>query len=369
MLPEAFPYQLKVRDFFRSHASTWEFFAAERIREEQLAAFQTDLLKNAHPFSREEEPGLFEKIDRARAALELPDLRVTAYQAPDSQGNGLNVRIVYHPQEARLLLMGPILEKPDEPEMLAFIVHELALVRLYTLMNGEVEIASRIIASIVNHPQSDRVYLETARLFSLYTEIYCDRCAYTVMGDPTPVTSMLLKPAKGRTAGSAGRTAGIGVCELRTRALDLWHSQGEAAMPAITKMVEGVPDLDHLDLFVQRELDDLTYDFLREYLRPEWMRTELIDGLHLQYFPGGAVRAGGPEGGIREVRPPEKVAAAIAGLHPDIRSYFGHVLLDFCLADPSLKDMLSVRALEFAGEMQLSEVYDAICKKELAPKD
>ena len=349
MLPEALPYLLKVRDYFRSHASTREFFAAERVREEQLAASQTDLLKNAHPFSREEAPGFFEKIDRARAALELADLRVTAYRAPDRQGNELSVRIIYFRQEAQLLLIGPILEKLDEQELLAFIAHELALVRLYTLMNGEVEMASRIITSIVNHPQSDRVYLETARLFSLYTEIYCDRCAYTVMGDPIPVISMLHVVGAGR--------------ELRTRALDLWHNEGEAATPAITKMIEGVPDLDHLDLFVQGELNDLTYDFLQEYLRPEWMRTELITGLQRQYFPRGAGRVGGPEDGIREVSRPEKVAAAIAGLHPDIRSYFGYVLLDFCLADPSLKEMLSGRALEFAGEMQLSDVYDAICKK------
>jgi hypothetical protein len=355
MLPEALPYLLKVGDYFRSQASTWEFFAAERVRDEHLAASQADLLKNAHPFSREEAPGFFEKIDRARASLELADLRVTVYRAPDPQINEWSVRIIYIRQEVQLLLIGPILEKLDEQELLAFIAHELALVRLYTLMNGEVEIASRIIASIVNHPQIDRVYLETARLFSLYTGIYCDRCAYTVMGDPAPVITMLHKVGAGR--------------ELRTRALDLWHSQGEAATPAITKMIEGVPDLDHLDLFVQGELNDLTYDFLQEYLRPEWMRTELITGLRQRYFPRGTARADGSADAIREVRQPEKVAAAIAGLHPDIRSYFGYVLLDFCLADPSLKEMLSGRALEFAGEMQLSDVYDAICKKELPLKD
>jgi hypothetical protein len=62
MLPEALPYHLKVRDYFRSHASTWELFSAVRTREEQLAAFQTDLLKNTYQFSREGEPGLFGTI-------------------------------------------------------------------------------------------------------------------------------------------------------------------------------------------------------------------------------------------------------------------------------------------------------------------
>jgi hypothetical protein len=355
MLPETLPYQLKVRDYFRSHASAWEFFAGERTREEQLAAFQTDLLKYTHPFSREGEPGLFEMIDRARVALELADLRVMAYRAADQPGNELNVRSVYLHQEAHLLLVGPVLEKLDGRELLAVIAHELARVRLYTLMNGEMEVASRIITSIANHPQSDRVYLETARLFSLYTEIYCDRCAYAVVEDAAPVISMLLKVGSDR--------------EIRARALQLWDSQGEAATPAIVKMIEGVPDLDHLDASVQEELYDLTFDFLQEFLRPEWVRTDSITALQHQYFPRGAARAGGSADGVREVRPPEQVAAAIAGLHSDIQTYFGYVLMDFVLADPSLKDMLSGRALEFAGEMLLSEIYDTICKKELPFKD
>jgi hypothetical protein len=368
MLPEALPYQLKVRDYFRSHASVWEFFAGARTREEQLAAFRTDLLKNTYPFSREGEPALFEKIDRARAALELADVAVTAYQAADQSGNELSAGIIYLHQEAQLVLMGPVLEKLDERELLAVITHELARVRLYTLLNGELEVLDRIITSIVHHPHSGPVYLETARLFKLYTEIYCDRSAYTVVGDPTPVISMLLKVATGLTKVSVGT-------EIRTRVLELWHGQGEAAAPEIARVIEGVPDLDRLDLFVQQDLKELTYDFLQEYLRPEWMRTTMITGLQQQYFPRGAEgvarppgaeRAAGSRGGIREVRPPERLAAVLAGMHPDIRTYFGYVLLDFALADPSLEGRPAGRALEFAAEMQLSDVYDTICKKELS---
>jgi hypothetical protein len=353
MLPEALPYHLKVREYFRGHASTWEFFAAVRTRDEQLAAFLTDLLKNTYPFSREGEPGLFGKIDRARAALELGDLAVTAYQAADQSGSELNASIIYLHQEAHLVLTGPVLEKLDEQELLAAIAHELAHVRLYTSLNGDLEVADRIITSIANHPQSDAVYLETARLFKLYTEIYCDRCAYTVMGDPTKVISMLLKLATGLTAVSVDR-------ELRTRALHLWHGQGEAAAPEIARMIEGFPDLGRLDLFGQQELKELTHDFLQEYLRPEWMRTTMITGLRQQYFPRDEPGSG---------RPPEELAAAIAGMHPDIRTYFGYVLLDFALADPSLEEMPAGRALEFAGDMRLSDIYETIFKKELQLND
>ena len=198
MLPEALPYHLKVRDFFRRQTSTWEFFAAARTREEQLIAFQTELLKNTYRFSRDSEPALFGKIDRVREQLELGTLPVMAYQAQYAHpGNDLNASVIYLHQEAHLVFSGPILERLNEEELLAVIAHELTHVRLYTLLNGDLEVADRIITSIANHRDSAAVYLETARLFKLYTEIYCDRGAYTVLGDPAPVITMLLKLATG----------------------------------------------------------------------------------------------------------------------------------------------------------------------------
>jgi Peptidase family M48 len=404
MLPEALPYQLKVRDFFRRQTSTWEFFTAARTRDQQLIAFQTELLKNTYRFSRDSEPALFEKIDRAREQLGLGTLPVMAYQAQyTSPGNELNASVIYLHQEAHLVFSGPILERLNEKELLAVIAHELTHVRLYTLPNGDLEVADRIITSIANHRDSDSVYLETARLFKLYTEIYCDRGAYAVLGDPAPVITMLLKLATGLTTVNAesysrqaeaifsaepGTTSATPTHPenfIRTRALRLWHEQGEAATTAITRMIEGLPDLDRLDLFTRQELSDLTRQFLREYLRPEWMRSTLVMALERQYFPEGAGPVdGGPDAreladlgaaGQKEVDPgaadrePAQLQEAIAGLHPDIRTYFGYVLLDFALADPSLEDMPAGRAFEFAGEMRLSDVYDAIYKKELQLND
>jgi hypothetical protein len=404
MLPEAHPYQLKVRDFFRRQTSTWEFFAAARTREAQLIAFQTELLKNTYRFSRESEPALFEKIDRVREQLELGTLPVMAYQAQYANaGNDLNASVIYLDQQAHLVFSGPILEKLNEEELLAVIAHELMHVRLYTLLNGDLEVADRIITSIANHRDGEGVYLETARLFKLYTEIYCDRGAYAVLGDPTPVITMLLKLATGLTtvnAESYSRQAeAIFSAEpgtksdtpthpenfIRTRALRLWHEQGEAATAAISQMIEGLPDLDRLDLFTQQQLSDLTREFLQEYLRPAWIRSTLVMALEQQYFQtsgktreraaNAANSVFGQDGGSADsasgssMREPAQLQETLAGLHPDIRTYFGYVLLDFALADPSLEDMPAGRAFEFAAEMQLSDVYDTICKKELQLND
>ncbi len=414
MLPEALPYHLKVRDFFRRQTSTWEFFAAARTREAQLIAFQTELLKNTYQFNRDNEPALFEKIDRVREQLELGTLPVMAYQAQYTHsGNELNASVIYLDQQAHLVFSGPILEKLNEEELLAVIAHELTHVRLYTVLNGDLEVADRIITSIANHrdgdmprsagkeysgnmppfPQSSydwpsagasmTPYVETARLFKLYTEIYCDRGAYAVLGDPVPVITMLLKLATGLTnvnaesysqqaeaifsakPGTKSDTPTHPENFIRTRALRLWHEQREAATAAITRMIEGLPGLDQLDLFTRQQLSDLTREFLQEYLRPEWIRSTLVIALERQYFPD---KAGSPgrESGTRE---PVQLQETIASLHPDIRTYFGYVLLDFALVDPSLEDMPAGRAFEFAGEMQLSDVYDTICKKELQLND
>lgn len=410
MLPQALPYQLKVRDYFKQQASTWEFFAAARTREEQLVSFQTELLKNTYQFRRETDTALYEKIDLVREKLELGALPVTAYQAQNANDPELNASIVYLHREAHLVFSGPILERLNEAELLAVIAHELTHIRLYTLLDGDLEVADRIITAIANNYNSDPPYYETARLFRLYTEIFCDRGAYAVLGDAGPVITLLVKIATGLSEVNAesyikqaedvfsaepGMQSGMPTHPenfIRARALRLWHEeQGVAAPPgsegvpsaeaAIVRMIEGKPELDRLDLFSQRELNELTALFLQEYLRPKWLQSTLVMGLVREYFPEGlgigqdmgAGRSagvergsGGGDGGSGGV---DRLIDTITGAHPSIRDYFAYVLLDFVLADPSLEEMPAGRAFEFAGEMQLTAAYDPIYKKELQLSD
>ncbi|MBS1662318.1 MAG: M48 family metalloprotease [Bacteroidetes bacterium] len=376
MLPEALPYHLKVRDYFKQQTSTWEFFAAARTREEQLIAFKTDLLKNTYQFRREakSDRGLYEKVDLARDRLGLGDLPVTVYQAPLAGNADLNASIVYIHKEAHIVFSGPILERLSETELLAVIAHELTHVRLYTLLDGDLEVADRIITAIANNYDSEPPYYETARLFKLYTEIYCDRGAYTVTGEAGPVIASLLKISTGlaevnvesyTTQAEAIFSAEPGTQSampthpenyIRARALKLWEEPQE-----IAKMIEGQMELDRLDLFSQRELNELTRLFLQEYLRPKWFQSTLIIGLAKQYFSTFAP-AGEADGG-------PGLAAAIGGAHPSIRDYFSYVLLDFVLADPSLEEMPAGRAFELAGELQLTAAFDPIYKKELQLSD
>ena len=360
MLPEALPYHLKVRDHFRQHSSTWEFFAAARTREEQLISFQTELLKNTYQFRRDTDAGLYAQIDLAREKLGLAQLMVTAYQAQYANDLELNASIVYLHQEAHLVFSGPMRQRLNETEMLAVIAHELSHVRLYTLLDGELEVADRIITAIANHAgNSDAPYYETARLFKLYTEIFCDRGAYAVVGDADAVITGLLKIATGLSEVKVEDYPNF----IRTRALRLWHEQQDQAEPVITRMIEGLTDLDRLDLFTQASLYELTRIFLLGLLQPEALRSVLVLGLAHQYFSGlsWAVPA---EDDLRE-----RLDAALAGSQPSIHDYFSYLLLDFALADPALEGLLLGRTLVFAEEVRLSAVYEPICKKELQLPD
>ena len=125
-------------------------------------------------------------------------------------------------------------------------------------------------------------------------------------------------------------------------------------------MIEGKPELDRLDLFAQRELNDMTQAFLQEYLRPAWFRSALVEGLAREYFPKLSFAPGDQDPAL---------ADRIAGAHPSIQDYFAYVLLDFVLADPSLEEMPAGRAFEFAGEMQLTAAFEPAYKKELQLSD
>ena len=360
MLPEALPYHLKVRDHFRQHPSTWEFYAAARTREEQWDYDKTELLKNTDPFLRETDAGLYAQIDLAREKLGLGQLTVTAYQAQYANELELNTSIVYLHQEAHLVFSGPVRQRLSDAEMLAVIAHELSHVRLYTLLDGELEVADRIITAIAgNAGNSDAPYYETARLFKLYTEVFCDRGAYAVVGDADSVITGLLKMATGLSEVNAENYPDF----IRARALRLWQEQQDQAGPDITRMIEGVIDLDRLDLFTQASLHQLTRQFIQELLQPAALRSVPVVGLAQQYF-AGLSWAVPVEEGLRE-----KLDGVLAGSQLNIHNYFSYLLLDFALADPLLEEQLMGRTLVFAEEIGLSAVYEPVCKKELQLSD
>ena len=109
------------------------------------------------------------------------------------------------------------------------------------------EVADRIITAIANNYNSEASYFETARLFRLYTEIFCDRGAYTVLGKTEPVITSLVKASTGLdkvnaesyvkqadeifSAESATKAATVTHPEnfIRAKAIQLWHEKKDGS--------------------------------------------------------------------------------------------------------------------------------------------
>ncbi len=248
-----------------------------------------------------------------------------------------------------------------------------ARIQLYTLGNGEFEIAGRIVAAIMDREDSETSYLETARLFQFYTRIYGDRCADEVTGDPADPEY-----------------------PLRVRALQLWREQGDAATKAISRIVEGPRELGRLDIFSQAALRQLTRDFIFEFLRPEWIRTPPVTAMAYAYFADLNWNEGEDEADVRheaeaadegevaasdesedeaaadEIAVEDEAAAdgmrarlskGLAGAHGSVRDYFAFVMLDFVLADASLEERSAARARAFAVDLTLADSFGHLYKR------
>jgi hypothetical protein len=247
------------------------------------------------------------------------------------------------------------------------------------MLNGELEIADRIITAIANNHHSEAAHYETARLYRLYTEIFCDRGAYSVLQETGPVITGLVKAATGLdrvsaesyakqaeeifAADSAIKTSSISHPEnyIRARALQLWHEQNENAEETITKMIEGMTDIDQLDIFKQKELAEMTRSFLQLFLKPKWMQTTMLMSLAKSYFTDFTL----DENILLTPAFAEKVAA----MHSSSKDYLCYVLLDFVLADPALEEIPFGWAFRFSEDLLLKETFDAIVKKELRYSD
>ncbi len=371
------PYHQKVKEHFKAQPKTWNYFAVAKNKEDQLIQFKTELLKNTYKFDPATDNFIYDKIVVAKEKLELQNLPVTVYQAQYT--DELNASIVYLNGEAHIVFSGPITKLLDEDELLAVLSHELTHIKLYAMLDGDLEVADRIIAAIANNHNSEAVYFETARLFRLYTEIFCDRGAYKVTEKTAPVITSLVKASTGLdsvnaesyvkqadeifTAENWVKTTGISHPEnfIRAKAIQLWHEKKEAAEEEIIKMIEGISDLDQLDIFRQKDLAQLTRQFLQLFLKPKWFQSIMVISHAKQYFTDFLP----DEKAVLN----EKLIEILNTTHASVKDYLGYVLLDFALVDSTLEEIPAGWAFQFAEDAQLRDTYDAIIKKELKLSD
>lgn len=361
---QAFSYHQRVATFFKAKTRLWQYFSAS-VPDDGLPSFKTDLLKSTYRLDPETEPDLYSVAEQARTALQIRQ-QVTLYQSMN--GDTLNAHVYTQPDEVHIVFSGQALKLLDEKEKLAVLGHELGHVLLYNL--EDYNTSNKILNALSGQAAAGNEYLETARLFDLYTELFCDSMAMKVTGDAHAAIAALVKMGTGLQQVSADSyirqateifAQGKVLTEndshpemfIRAYALHLLTTQPDSWEEQIRPVIEGHPRLSLLDIFAQQQLATHTRTCLDWLLsEPGLQSTELLH-LFNQYFPGEKINA---------IAMPEQ---DLGDYDNSSRDYLAYVLLDFALADKETEEAVLERAFLLAKATGLGDNLTAVLKKEL----
>lgn len=366
------PYHEAIRDYLKTEeADIWQWYSSNRVREERAEAVKFDLLKSTYRVDREERAELYEAAEEVARQLAL-DVPVTIYQAQNP--SGLNASSAYVPGEAHIVFHGPITSKLTEVELQALLAHELSHLSFWHRWNGEYLVVDQILAALTNDRRAETAHFAAARLFGLYTEIFCDRGALAVVGDPAAVVSMLVKISteleevsaqsyirQAEEIFSKGPTKAAELTHpetfIRARAVKLYADGDAEADAKIAAMIEGTPALDDLDLLAQVEVSKLTRRLVDVFLSPKWIQSDHVQAHARLFFEDYAV----PD----ELKKDPTLADDLKTDDEAMQDYYCYVLLDFITADRDLEEYPLAAALTLTEELGLKDRFAEIARKEL----
>jgi len=362
-------YLKKLRDHLKTRNKTWKWFATSEIKEKQISEFKTTLLKNTYRMDKEASPELYAMAEKACNKLAISP-EITFYQLMNSAG--LNASISSIGNEAHIVLTGPLSTMLDEKEMLAIISHELTHHLMYKMENEEYEVATRCINAMANDVTSADELIESARVFNLHKELFCDMGAYHVTGELNPVISSLLKLSTRRSDINVDSylnqakellndtTADDSITHplnhIRALSLLFLASGEEKREEKLEQLIQGKLDLSRLDIFRQKELEDITHRLVQCILSPRWIQTESVMILAKQYFIDFYTKPDLVD--IKHLR------SKLDGAALSVKKYLSHVLLDFGLIDRSLENAPIGYTLEIAELLGIQKEYGEAIRKE-----
>jgi hypothetical protein len=368
--PPAYLYSL-VAYFQKEDPAVWRWFAEHRAQATDLEATRLDLLKSTYRIEPAEQPKIFEHAARAAEILQLT-APVSIYQSQSD--SNLNASLAYIPGEIHLVLHGPVAKTLEADELLALVAHELAHFALLDGWKGQFAICQDLLRALSVDAGADPASLASLRLYSLHTEIFCDRAALAVCGDVKTAVATLVKIETGVTEVNAetylkqaaqilskGKIRSEGITHpesfLRARALQLWQEQGSQAEESIRKLLHGSVALGELDLLGQQQVEGLTLRLIDRLLVPEWFHTDSVLAharlFFDEYVPPGARHTDA------------ELPALLATDDEQLQDYYCYVLLDFVTVDSSLDEHPLAAAVLLTRELGLEDRFVGMAIKEL----
>ncbi len=403
---EPLPYHLELIEYLRTQeADLWNWFAADPdfigTGTDRNDSVRLDLLKSTYRLEREANPSLYQAADEVANRLGLsapappaadaasdgagPAVPITIYQSQSA--GGLNVSLAYLPGEAHLVLTGPVGTTLGPVELRGVLAHELTHFALLDRWRDYL-VASRLLSAMTHDEQANVSHVASARLFSLYSEVYCDRGALRATGDLHATITALVKIETGLSEVSADsylrqaeeifarghpRSEGITHPEtfIRAKALAMWSAQPDLAARQLGPIIEGPPRLAELDLPGRRRVSHLTRRLIQRLLRPRWLRTEATLAHARLFFDDFRADGAGPpiDAAVGTGEPPPGADGPLAEeLKTDdetLRDYYCYVLLDFAVADRDLEETPLAAAMVLADELGLGERFSQLAAGEL----
>lgn len=366
-----FPFHSDLRNHFKKQDKTWSWFSEEKVKIEQQETYKTDLLKNSYRIDPETEPKVYEILNVAKDKLGII-IPITVYQSQTIESN--NAGVVFFEKEAHIILSGTILKLLSDDELLVLFAHELSHILLFNMENGEFEITNRIINTIANDNNSELFYYETARLYQLYTELFCDLGALKVSESIEITINTLIKLNTGLDKvsaesylkqaneileridkGSDGETHPENF--IRAKSLQIFETDNENYYSKIEKIISGKTDLYQLNLFSKTLVFDITKELISIILKPKWTQSEYCLTLFKQYFSNADKK--------NDVFIDDILKLKIENSKKNLKDYYAYIMLDFALCDPDLKDGFVGHILDISEQLGLEDNLKTILKKEL----
>jgi hypothetical protein len=364
-------YLVAICDYLQvGEPGVWEWFSANQTKVEHVERTRLELLKSAYRLDRGQQPELYRLAEAVTAALSL-DCPVTFYQSQNS-GEGMNAALAYIPGEIHMVMQGPIMTALNDVEKQALMGHEFSHYLLWERWDGRFLIASQILGAMTLDAQAEPAHLESARLFDMYCEIFCDQGALRVTEDLNAAIAMLVKIETGLQEVSAEsylaqaeeifskediKAAGISHPEsfIRSRALKLCQESRAETDAEIKKMIEGTRPVSELDLLGQQRVMGCTRRLIESFLAEEWMQSEPVLAHARSYFSDFRAADNGNEVDLE----------AIKAAGEPLKEYYCYVLLDFVVADRDLEDVPLAAALLLARRLEMEKRFGTIAMKEL----
>ena len=369
------PYHQALADYLeQEEPETWHWFGSSDAQSTYAESLRVELLKHTYRLDEAAYPELFAALAEAKTKLGL-EVPVTLYQSQSNRE--LNAALYFIPGEAHVVFEGNVLQLLSPAELRAVLGHELAHFVLWSSADRRVLLTDRIAQAMANDPRAEASHVESARLMRLYTEIYADRGSLLVTGDTTAVISGLVKMQTGLTQVDAAsyvkqadeilarakiKTDQLSHPEafIRTRSIMLWSEGGAGVDEEVTRMIEGQPSLDRLDLTGQQRLTAQTRRWLQLYLRPELFHTDAVRGQARLFFPDF------------DFAPAEhtdlSLTQELSAVDLSVRDYFCYLLLDFVGVDPDLEQEPLRAAFVLANQFDWDDRLESLVVKELKIK-